>query len=267
MAAVLLAAALTGAGCGLRTNPQPLSNRIPPPQDVRIWTRDTQVTVGWKNLPERLINRWEGLEHYRITLSRMPLGCIECRVLERRELSLPPDDKNVIRGQDRTIYQFTPSGPPSTWMAQVRVEYGKGTSPDSPPVTVDAVGNIPVETLRWERVTPDTLGTDGRPGIRLYWNVRRERIVRIVTPAGGQTSRDLMYRVNLYVRVPPNPWPPLPVNPMPVDGQFWIGPEPVALADPMAQSVEYAMRLVDQSGNEGPVSEPVSIPIAKGPGI
>lgn len=71
-----------------------------------------------------------------------------------------------------------------------------------------------------------------------------------------------MYRVNLYRRLPPQPWPPLPVNPQPVAGLFWLGPEPSA-ADG-AEAVEYHMRLVDQQGNEGPPSAPVSIPAAPG---
>lgn len=265
--AIVLATAIAGGSCGLRTNPQPLSSRIPPPQDVRIWTRDSQIIVGWRNLSDRLVERWEGLERYRITLVRMPLGCIECRELERRELSLPPDDKSVTKGKDLTIYQFTPKGAPSTWSAQVRVDYSAGSSPDSQPATVDAVGNIPAESLRWEPATPEMLGSDGKPGIRLFWNVRRERVVRIVTPGGGQSSRDLMYRVNIYQRLPTKPWPPLPTNPIPIEGQFWIGPQPVVLAEPDARVMEYAMRLVDQFGNEGPASEPITIPIAKGPGI
>jgi len=254
------------AGCGLRTAPQPIGNRIQPPQGVRVWTRDTQVLVGWQTLSDPLIRRWEGVQSYRIGIARLPLGCADCKPLEERQLALAPEAKSISHDGGMTVYQFTPTGPPATWVVRVGVRFARGPSPDSPPAFVDAVGSIPGEELRWERVAASVLGTGGKPGIRLYWNTRRERIVHIVTPTGGQEDRDLMFRVNLYRRVPPQPWPPLPVNASPIEGQFWIGPEPFVLNDPDASAVEYAMRLVDQQGNEGPASEPVSIPILKGPG-
>lgn len=257
-AGIITSALLALAGCGLRTAPQPLSAGIPPPQELRAWMRDTQVVVIWKSPPERLARAWDGLAAYRITRARLPLGCPDCPPLEAREDVVRLDSEEIAQHQERTVFRFTPGGPPATWSIRVSMDFRKGASPLSPPVLVDTTAGIPAGELHWERVE----GAQGRSAIRLYWNARRERIVQIITPGGGREERDLMYRVNLYRRLPPQRWPPLPVNPQPVAGLFWLGPEP--FASDGAEAVEYHMRLVDQQGNEGPPSDPVSIPAARG---
>ncbi len=258
--------ALWTAGCGLRTAPQPLSDRITPPQGLRAWNRDREVIVAWAAIPDRVVSRWAGIQGYRLSLARLPLGCVDCQPIESRELALVPGSAELMAESGSLLYRFSPPGPPATWRVRLRVRYNQGTSTDAGPLFVDPVGDIPLPILQWERVGPQVLGTNGKPSIRLYWNARRERIVYVLTPTNAHMEQELLYRVNLYGRVPPAPWPELPFTGQPLTGLWWIGPEPFFLNDPTAKSVEYRMRLVDQLGNEGPPSDPVSIPIAKGLG-
>jgi hypothetical protein len=100
--------------------------------------------------------------------------------------------------------------------------------------------------------------------VRLYWQARQERIVRVFTPGGGQVERPEFYRVHVYRRFPPAPWPFTPLNGAALTALQYLVQPPTAATKGGAGEVEYAIRLVDHLGNEGPLSPPVTFTSAPG---
>jgi len=255
-----LAAFLTLAGCGLRTDPEPLSRKIPAPQDVRIWQREKTVMVSWRVQPANVVAVYGAASSYEVAVSRLPLGCMECPALAVRTVDLRPGIKPLVLEGERAYYQFDRDGPPASWSARVTARLKRGSSAPSPPAFVEDAGTVPGHGLQWEPVK------EGEPSIRFYWDPRRERRVYTVTKMGGQVEQDVLFRANVYVRVPPGSWPETPVNPRPVEGLMWTVRESALPKAQDGSALEAMLRLVDRFGNEGPASAPVAIRLSSGGG-
>jgi hypothetical protein len=253
-----LAAVVVLAGCGLRTDPEPLSRQIPPPQDVRIWQRENSVVVSWRVPPAGVVALYGAASSFEVSIQRLPLGCLDCLPVSTRSVDLRPDAKPLIVEGERAYYQFEHAGPPASWSARVIARLRRGASARSALAFVEDSGTVPAHVIQWERQT------EGEPTIRFYWNPRRERQVRVLTKTGGVIEQDLQYRANVYLRVPTAPWPQTPANPAPVEGLAWAIQETSLSKGGQVREIDAVLRLVDRFGNEGPPSAPIVVPLGRG---
>jgi len=120
--------------------------------------------------------------------------------------------------------------------------------------------NIPRPELRWEwSARPGGSSSEEIPEARLAWDTRQERIVRVMEPGVPPREQVLLFRANLYRRQPDRPWPLRPLNPEPLEATAWTEKPARAQIEAAGGALEYALRLVERSGGEGPLSEPVTI--------
>lgn len=234
---LLLCGAVGLAACGLRTQPQPVVLALPTVETISLRQQDTRLILAWQ---QPWGNQVHGApEAYAVSIVRTPLDCPMCKpqsVVERR----------VAASGEPWMHEVLPLDPaPALWRARVQAEFPAGMAAPSPVALLEAPVQIPRHALAAEWLGPD------REQVRLSWVVRRERDVRFVTAQGAVGTRTLYYRANLYRRDPGGDWPLSPINPQPIAAGSLILP-----ADAMLRTSEFALRLVDQAGNEGPLSTP-----------
>jgi hypothetical protein len=245
------------SACGLRTDPVPQSFLIPPTAEVNARFREDRILLSWQKPPLEETRKRGAVLSYSVSVRRLPLGCMDCRPITRQDVWLGANSPELIVENEMVYFQWVPSGEPTQWLIQVRTRFEAGESALSKPVVVEGVANVPAHALASEAAPR------GRQ-MRLYWTSRQERTVLVLTTGGGQVERPVYYRVNVYRRYPPAPWPLSPLNSSPLETlQFPVTP-PAASARGGPGQVEYAIRLVDSFGNEGALSEPVSFALATG---
>ena len=264
----LLLPVLAAGACGKRTAPLPIAGTLPVPAGLKAWQREARVMVAWRVAPREQAERHDGLEGFELLVERLPLNCPACPPDERRELALPlherkPEHRNSGNGAHMleggwAYFDFTPPPQPVTWRFRVAARFGAGTGRHSATVFLETPARVPAHRLMWEQAGGGK-PVEGFRAVRLYWRPRRERIVRTITSERVMVKQDRFYRVNLYRRASGGAWPLRPLNVHPVEtGQLVL-----RVAD--AEAVAFHLRLVDQFGNEGPPSPPVSIaPAAEG---
>lgn len=234
---LLLCGAVGLAGCGLRTQPQPVALVLPTVETISLRQQDARIVLAWQQPPASQAHG--APEAYAVSIVRTPLDCPMCEpviVVERR----------VPASGEPWMYEVLPLAPePALWRARVQPEFAAGLAAPSPVALLEAPVQIPSHALEgaW-------LGAE-RARLRLSWAVRREREVRFVTAEGEVGTRVLYYRVNIYRRSPGGAWPLAPINAEPIAGGSLTLP-----ADATLRLSEFALRLVDQAGNEGPLSLP-----------
>lgn len=258
----LLALALCAAlsACGLKTPPKPLSEVVPPTADVGAWQRERDIIVSWLPPSPNQEEKYGGLRGYELWFQPRPLLCLDCPPESPTRVRLKHDDPSLHLESGKVFYQ-RPLGP-DVGQVNVRVStwYGVGLGPGSEAVQVERAGAIPAPVLQWRWV----IGPKGMPqrSVLFYWQAVQERIVQIIGRDAVPHEEVQDYRANLYRRVPPAPWPILPVNSEPITVAHWIVP-PLGAPSPSSKAVEaFQLRLVDQFGNEGPPSLEVRIPLA-----
>ena len=245
------------SACGLRTDPLPESFLIPPTAHVQARFHEDHILVSWEKPPLEETRKRGAVQSYNISVRRLPLDCIDCRPIAQQNAWLSANSPDLIVENDMVYYQWLPSGEPTQWLIQVRTRFESGESAPSKVAWVEGVANVPVHELAYE------MAPNGRQ-VLLNWVPRQERTLLVLTPGGGQVERPVYYRVNVYRRYPPAPWPLTPLNPDPLQtAQFTVTRPSASLRGGLGQ-VEYAIRLIDSFGNEGPLSEPVSIALAAG---
>lgn len=277
LCAVLMMAVLNG--CGRSGPPKPLGTVLPVPTGLVAWQRDGLALVAWR-LPEeeaRNVEQEEGdseqadkageqdkirlpfgaLQGHRLLIEQLPLNCPSCPPDDSRELALPLHSKSgeesesgeesgsVVLGP-RVIYTFPLPAQAVTWRVWVAARYEDGLGRFSNPVYFDSPVAVPEHRLNWTAV--DGSGAIDERLIRLYWQPRRERIVRTLTRDGAMVEQDLNFRVNLFRRMGDAPWPLRPLNIQP------LKTNQLTLSVPVDEVVRFQMRLVDRFGNEGPAS-------------
>ena len=234
---LLLCCAVGLAACGLRTQPQPVAPVLPTVETISLRQQDTRVILAWR---QAAASQTHGPpEAYAVSIVRTPLDCPMCDPLIVVERRIPATG-------GPWLHEVVPLAQvPALWRARVQPVYAAGMAEPSPVALLEAPVRIPRHTLEgtW-------LGAEG-DGLRLSWVVRRERDVRFVAAEGQVGTRTLYYRVNIYRRAPGGEWPLVPVNPEPVAGSSLTLP-----AEETLRAAEFALRLVDQAGNEGPLSPP-----------
>lgn len=276
LCAVLMMAVLNG--CGRSGPPKPLGAVLPVPSGLVAWQRDGLALVAWR-LPEaeaRNVEQKEGgskpageaggqdkirlpfgaLQGHTLRIERLPLNCPSCPPDDSRELALPlhsmsrEESGSVVLGP-RVIYTFPLPAQAVTWRIWVAAQYEDGRGRFSNPVYFDSPVTMPEHRLNWTAV--DGSGAIDERLIRLYWQPRRERIVRTLTRDGAMVEQDLNFRVNLFRRMGDAPWPLRPLNIQP------LKTNQLTLNVPVDEVVRFQMRLVDRFGNEGPASSVVVI--------
>ena len=195
------------------------------------------------------------LEGYSVWIEQLPLNCPSCPPDDSRELALPlhstsSEHSSVVVG-GLVHYSFPLPTRPATWRIQVAAQYEAGQGKYSGPVYFDSPVALPAHKLNWTPAKGEA--ALGKRLIRLYWQPRRERIVRTLTRDGFMVSRDVNFRVNLFRRIGDVPWPLRPLNIQPLETSQ------LALSISADKAVEFQMRLVDRFGNEGKASPTVVI--------
>ncbi len=237
------------AGCGLRTNPAPPSSVIPANQDVTAWFRESALVVSWGAPDPQVVRRWGEVSLYTLYDRVHPLGCPACPPLSSNQVTLRPDTPGLTREGLRMYYEWVPEGAPGVRQIQIKTRFRSGENSPSTPVMVSGLAQAPKPELKVE-VLP------GGRQVRLYWPAYRDRIVHIITASGGQVESAVFFRTNVYMRNSPALFPMTPLNLVPVGDLQFLVPLRGAANEP----VEFTLRLVDQFGNEGPASLPVSPP-------
>ncbi len=251
MAVVLLSA------CGLRTDPLPQSFMIPPTQDVRARFREDVILLSWQQPALEETRKLGAVQYYGVSVRRLPLGCAECSPLSRQDMRLRANSPGLTVEGQVVYFQWVPAGEPTQWLIQVRTRFEAAESAPSKPVLIEGVSSVPVHALAYEAM-PNSRQ------VRLYWEPRQERTQWVLTPGGGQVERPVTYRVNVYRRFPPAPWPLSPLNPAPLEALQYLVQPPASSAIGGAGQVEYSIRLMDSFGNEGALAPAVSLSFAAG---
>ena len=259
---VVLLPVLAAGACGKRTAPLPIAGTLPVPAGLKAWQREARVMVAWRIVVGEQAEGHGGLEGFELLVERLPLNCPACPPDERRELALPLHERKPAHGIGGdsaymlqggwAYFDFTPPPQPVTWRFRVAARFGAGTGRHSATVFLETPARVPAHRLRWEQAGGGK-AAEGFRAVRLYWRARRERIVRTITNERVMVQQDRFYRVNLYRRAAGGVWPQRPLNVHPVEAGQLV----VRVAD--AEAVAFQLRLVDQFGNEGPASPPVSI--------
>jgi hypothetical protein len=259
---LLLALPLAAAGCGLRTEPRPLSQVLPASEGLRAWQREDALTVSWPVPGGALAERFGGVRGVELAVRVWPLLCPECPPPTARRLWLPADAPELEHHGGR-VYLALPLEPEAGRLRlELRVRYGKGLAPRGPAVVVERAGEIPTPDLRWRPAAREGAApVVGARTVQFYWTPVQARIVYVVGADGHPREQVRHYRANLYRRIPPAPWPPAPLNAAPLAGVEWTVPPVQASFPTEAPGEEYHLRFVDVSGNEGPPSPSVLVPL------
>ena len=253
LACVLLAVA-AGAGCGRKTAPRPMFEVLPTPGGLRAWQREGRALVAWPVPAGNTAAAHGGVEGFELLIERLPRDCPSCPPEQAREVELPLASPELRVEGRRAHYGFDLPAGPALWRFRVAVRFDAGTTRPSPMVTLETPATVPAHGLSWGRVP----GRGKMPqAVRLYWRLRRERVVRVITGQGAMVEEERFYRANLYRRKPGQPWPLRPINVQPLETGQQILPRP------RDGPAEFTLRLVDQFGNEGPAAPPVLIPPAQ----
>ncbi len=257
LGAVLLAAAV--AGCGRKTAPRPVLLAAAPL--VKVWQRDRQAVVAWAMPSGAALLKFDGLAGYVLAWKRFPPLCFACDAVEEVELRLVAGH-GIFRTEAGWAYYRMPlPEQPADWHFRVATRYGSGATPFSPVALLLGRVDIPAHTLAW-KLAPLARNAAGKGAIfrrvQLHWPLRRERIVHTVSKQGSPVEHEEFFRANLYRRIAGRPWPFWPMNQEPVEGPQRIVSLPTGTRGNPAPRIEFFLRLVDQFGNEGPATPPVS---------
>ncbi|MBI4081995.1 MAG: hypothetical protein HY423_05230 [Candidatus Lambdaproteobacteria bacterium] len=249
----VLPAALGLPGCGLKTTPKPATLVLPPTEGVTLRQQDREVLLAWRVPTSSSEARWGGLRGYIVRMERRRLYCPLCDPIATRTWRYARDDRALTEEAGLAYVRYAAGAPREMLRFQVSTLFGAGTGAPSQGVALESVADVPAHTLRWQWLSP---GSAGSRVARLYWEPRREQIYRILSAEGRLVERERFYRANLYRRVPRSAWPMAPLNPAPLELLQFQATLGGAGAPAL---VEFALRLVDQHGNEGPLSLPVTI--------
>jgi hypothetical protein len=248
------------AACGLKTPPRPLSEVLPPTAGLRAWQREAEVLVTWQ-LPEPAQQeRFRGLRGFVLTVQERPELCPDCPPGPQREIALGAEAPALQRQGARVFYVLPFPAHAGRMSVGVRTRFGLGLGPAGALVAVERAGEIPVPALAWR--WSGSSEAAGARSVQFYWEARQERIVQVIGTDGQPRERVQFYGANLYRRVVPGPWPPLPLNAVPLQGASWIVPPLQAEFPKEATGEAYQLRFVDQFGNEGAASAEVLIPLS-----
>jgi hypothetical protein len=235
---------------------------LPPSEGLRAWQREDALAVSWPVPAEAPAERFGGLRGVELAVWTWPVLCPDCPPPAPRRLWLPEDAPALERHGGR-VYTSLPLAPDAGRLRlELRVRYGKGLAPPGQAVLVERAGEIPAPDLHWRPAA----GADAAPvaaarTVQFYWTPVRARIVYVVETDGHPREQVQHYRANLYRRVPPEPWPPAPLNAEPLAGTEWTLPPVQASFPPEATGEEYRLRFVDSFGNEGAPSPSVRVPL------
>lgn len=246
---------LLAAGCGRKLPPQPILQITP--GAVRAWQREGSAIVAWPLPSPAEAAHLGGLEGFQLRIARVPARCLACPPSETRELELEMGAGGWRVEERWGFHSFPLPERPSLWRFSVATVYGHGATTHSPIVVLEAPARIPAHALDWEWVEQNEKAPAVRR-VRLFWEARRERIVRIIKKEGGMVESERFFRVNLYRRRPRRRWPMRALNARPLEVRQ------VVLALPPAegrsrQVWQFTLRLVDQFGNEGPAASAVTL--------
>ncbi|MDH5751050.1 MAG: hypothetical protein OEZ59_01355 [Deltaproteobacteria bacterium] len=275
LALALAVVLIWGGGCGFKTPPEPLEEKLPPTGDLQARQRTDSVLISWPVPPREQAEKLEGV---RIRLESRPLDCLNCPAgLEQTRWV----DARGARPLRRDAGKFwlvlpLPKLPPGhtlrIWLANV---YPEGESPPGTLVVLEPAIDIPVPTLLSEPL-PVADKPQAGGGRRLYWKQVQERIAMVAEGQGRPVEQLVFFRGNIYGRKPGDPWPEFPLNRDPIEDTQWLLP-PVLSVSPQGNlsggreqagsgkqietaqvEMEFVLRFVNSLGAEGPASAPVT---------
>ena len=259
------------AGCGRRTSPRPLENFLPGVSRLMARQQGERILISWRGPSAQKSDRFSGLRGYVLHVEEFAFACgpatVRCASAATHEMDLPLGAPGLVWEAGRTYYYYTPSSNRDAWRFRVSARLGDGMSLEASTGLVRGLNAIPVHTVRWEWAAAPIVVEDEAPApipaVRLFWEPRRESIVRVMSDGGPPVERERFYRANVYRRRSGQAWPMKPINKDPVSKPFWIdrvfkaGDEELP-GTPMME-LEYTLRLVDQFGGEGPSAEPIHV--------
>jgi hypothetical protein len=253
----VLPTALGLAGCGLKNPPKPSSSVLPPTEGVILRQQDREVLLSWQVPTSAAEERWGGLRGYIVLMERRRLYCPLCDPIETRRWRYSRDDRGLIEEGGVVYVRYAAGAPRELLRFQVSTQFDAGTGAPSPAVALESAADVPTHALNWFWLAPDD---QGNLAARLFWEPRREQIYQILSKEGRLVERERYYRANLYRRSPRSAWPMTPLNSAPLEEvQYKVTLGLVGV--PVL--AEFALRLVDQHGNEGPLSVPVTIALGR----
>ncbi|MDH4122181.1 MAG: hypothetical protein OEV94_10790 [Deltaproteobacteria bacterium] len=252
---------LVPAGCGYKTPPHPDLRRIPPLTGVRIQQREDYALISWIRPSADLRGQWGEVMGYWLRIDVYPVDCETCS--PNTEQAFLPEGSDQVQAEfDRlfTLYRMRPT--PGKWEFQISVRYSSGISDPSAKLPLGRLNQIPAHSVSWAWESPSngsSRESTGRRNLLLSWQPRREQVLRSYHPAETRETQVRYFRANLYRRIEGNPWPLAPLNPKPLDIYHWTDAIPTPDPTKPSPRVEYALRLVDQFGGEGPLSPVVQV--------
>ena len=275
---------LLGA-CGFRNKPKPIREvELSDVRDFRVHLVENKAVSSWWLPSQDLIERHGPVQKYVIFTQRFRLGCVQCPPEDENTRSLTVEDERLHLDGLRAYYAFEIVPAPMLWRVRVGVQYETGAFLLAPWASFKAPVDIPQHTLQsdwvWlpgskqaQGITSDkepatkASGPPKQPNkkngdpptqfnkLRLFWEPRRDRLDRIIKLGQTPTEREVFFRVNLYAGKENEPWPLMPLNPTPFHGSQWIiHPGETFPVFPPEAKLKFMLRLVDQYGNEGPIS-------------
>ncbi len=263
------------AGCGRRTSPRPLENFLPGVSQLKARQQGERVLISWRGPSAQQSDPFSGLRGYVLHVDEFAFACgpatVRCASAATHEMDLPVGAPALVREAGRTYYYYTPSSNRDAWRFRVSARLGDGVSLEASTGLMRGLNAIPVHTVRWEWAAPPIVVEDEAPApipaVRLFWEPRRESIVRVMSGGGPPVERERFYRANVYRRRPGQAWPMEPVNKNPVTKPFWIDRVSQAgdeeLPGAPTSILQYTLRLVDRFGGEGPPAEPIHVTIPR----
>ncbi len=262
----LLLIAVLWASCGLRTAPQPVSRKLPTTLGLAVRQQERHAVVAWRMPAGELAEKFGGLNGFALIIARVPADCRACPPESVGRVALEMDSVALRVEAGRAYYRFPLPPGPTAWRIRVATQFGMGRTVFSRAALLEVISEVPRHGLAWKflyaRKGAASSGSREPSGVVLYWLPRRERMVRVITKSGVMVEREKQYRANLYRRSPDQPWPLTPLNPAPLQVRQWKMGGRYVTGRARRESLEFALRLVDQFGNEGPKSPPVTLTLA-----
>jgi len=267
---------LAPSACGYKNPPRSQEDRIPEAGAIYTRQRADEVIVYWKKPGAEASHQFKGIRAYVLLMEQVSPQCLSCEPLAVATLALEsariqgiamesapgkPNSRVLEKGELQEIggwvYYLMDAPKPTTdkgtgllMRIRMAVEYGIGQSAFNKPVLLQPRVTIPRGELSWESLTG---GVSTVQALLLSWKAPLERVETILGVGTPPREIKRYYRGNIYRRQQGQPWPLIPLNPRPVEEGAWM----LSAEPSMAESMEYALRLVDGLGAEGEMSNAI----------
>ena len=255
--------------CGRRTPPRPI---IPSPTFVELEAkqRGEHVRLSW--MMQEGIPRENRTQNFLIEELELDPQCISCQPELVRVQSLLFPSRHFVVERGRVFFRSSLKKDLKMHIFKVTHQNREGDDlsesqavqfpqfVDFPPLPMLEWSKLPIDSFPVLKDLSERLPTslEEIQLLRFSWQSPKEKIKFYFPNQKSVAQYPVFYRVNLYRRLPGQPWPEHPINMKPIAENFYIGYQEKNVPEFL-----YQIRLVDSRGNESTPSITYSIPSSR----